>query len=51
MEARDSGVGGQQRVGKTILQINVIDVNDNAPEINVDFIVDHKDHIGKWGLS
>ena len=46
VEARDSGLTNQ-RTGRAELELNVDDVNDNSPTINVDYIFITKDEKGK----
>ena len=46
VEARDSSLTNQ-RTGRAELELNVEDVNDNSPTINVDYIFMTKDEKGK----
>ena len=45
VEARDSSLTNQ-RIGQTRVLIVIEDVNDNAPVIHVDYIVNNKDDQG-----
>ena len=49
IEARDSSLTNQ-RVGSTRLRINIDDVNDNPPNIEIGFIFTDKDNTGKIQL-
>lgn len=46
--ARDLAPENQQRIGKTVLVIEVIDENDNPPTVKVDVIVEWNGSAGTF---
>jgi len=50
LAATDSN-GPEKKIGKTILQLVVADVNDHTPEIRIDIIAFSKNNIGKYKSS
>lgn len=47
--ARDQG-GDESKVGKTVLEIRVVDVNDNSPFIEIAITVTADGETGRWQL-